>query len=389
MDNSFVNSLGSSGAGFIMDSAKSVVNAGLQDSLNERANKRTLENMVIGNKMARANFMDSAMLQKMGAIRAGMSPLGSYQSTNITPSSPSAPSGAFVPGGGSANDIVNAQRLQNETAITESEVDKNKADAELARATAKRTGYESDFLGQTLGSRVKLTNKENANKYYIEGYMEEHPELLNAVASAQNILNDKITSETNVNKKQLSVLDSIIKKNKSDISLNDAKKALTYVQTKFTKGQTEYFKNKDFRENYQNIGWLLNEMKNVASSNDANKDSKLAMLKECLGYVSGERLQSNDIQAKKDMQFIDLNVKQDIANKDRKVAQQRADASSKIADAQDLKVKSDIVFKTIDVLIKVFDRIFSALSSDEIDKLDNMFEESGIMDGINATEIFH
>lgn len=385
-----MNDISKDGLTTMMNLASKGVEMGMQSAFDTAQAKRNAQIqeqlMQSNNKMLRDNFRDSAGLAKAGQIGAGLNPAGEFQSSNISPSVPTA--GANVsPVQQSA--YLQVKQLQMEKELNDSVVDKNKADAELALATAKKTGYESDFLGNTLDSRIRLTNKENANKYFIEGYMEEHPELLEAVASSQKLLNEKISSETDVNRKQLSVLDSIIKKNNSDISLNDAKRALTYTQNKFVKGQTEYFKNKDFRENYQNVGWLLNEMKQVASSNDANKDAKLALLKECLSYVSGERLQSNDIQAKKDMQFIDLNVKQDIANKDRKVAQQRADASSKIADAQDLKVKSDIVFKTIDVLIKVFDRIFSALSSDEIDKLDNMFEESGIMDGINATEIFY
>lgn len=314
------------------------------------------------NELLRKNYQDSEGLAKSGKIAAGMSPLGEFQSTNISPTLGGAGESVSYPQDSSYNAV---RQLNIQESLAKSEEDKNRADEILALAEAKKVGFESDFLGGTLDSRIKLTNKENANKYYIEGYFEEHPELMQEVAKAQTLLNNKVRSEIDVNKENISVLKSIVEKNASDISLNEAKKALTIIQTTLTKEQIQVLKDENFRNNMNNYGYLLGQIADVTKSDlpDTAKSEKISLLKDVLGYVSGATLKEKEFGYQKFLQARDLAVKQDIANKDRAVNKQHADAVSKIADTQQLKVESDIVFHTIELFVDIIGKIFSAIPS--------------------------
>ena len=225
-----MNNISSSGLDTMMSLASRGAEMGMQSAFDTAQAKRNAQIqeklMQSNNQLLRENFRDSAMLAKSGKIGAGLNPSSEFEGSNISPSVPNAGANVASP---QQSNFTQMRMLEMQEKLNDSEVEKNSADAELARATAKKTGYESDFLGKTLDSRINLTNKENANKYFIEGYMEEHPELLEAVASSQSILNEKIKSEIAVNSKNLSVMESIIKKNKSEITLNDAKRAISLL----------------------------------------------------------------------------------------------------------------------------------------------------------------
>lgn len=129
MDSSF----GSAGADMGFSLLANTYNAGLSDILSSRANERSMQNLRESNEMSRANFRDSARLQKEGAIRAGMSPLGSYQSTNITPSAPTATAGGSFPT--TESNLLGHLQLKNETKI---------ADAQQKLLDEQRRGMQID-----------------------------------------------------------------------------------------------------------------------------------------------------------------------------------------------------------------------------------------------------
>lgn len=180
------------------------------------------------------------------------------------------------------------QMSLNESSVN-SQNNLNDANAQYLKSLAKGQDINNTFLGDTLALKTQLTQAEYRNAIYLQGYFASNPDLLNAVAEKQKVLNDNISSSTSVNSKQLEVFDSIIVKNASDISLNEKKIASMYISDMLNKAQIQEVTDRNLRENLSNVGYLVDRMRAVSNSNlpDDVKSSKLALLRDLYDQASG------------------------------------------------------------------------------------------------------
>lgn len=255
--------------------------------------------------MDKANEYNSHSLRRAveDARSLGLSPLsalgssGSYQSATPTAPLPSMPS--------SLADLplkIKQMKLQEDSVKSQNDV--NSANAEYLRSLAKGKNLENTFFGDILPLKTQLTQAEYNNAIYLQGYYMQNPELLQAVADKQKVLNENLSSQTDVNKKQLDAIDSIIAKNASDISLNERKIAQSYIQDRFTRAQIQELQDRNLRDNYTNVGYLIDRMKAVSNSSlpDDVKSDKLAMLRDMYDQASGNSRMKLQYQYDKNLQ---------------------------------------------------------------------------------------
>lgn len=235
-----------------------------------------------------AKLADSYRVQSLQ--NAGMNPMLAYGGVNQMPivgghavSTPIAdyesPMSAL---GDLPSKLLNNEILRATKENIESQTRKNNSESE-------GNEINNTFLGSVVDLKTELTQQEYQNAIYLQGYYSSNPDLLEAIAQKQSVLNDNLESQTASNWKQQELFDSIISKNESDISLNEKRIASMYISDMVNKAQLQEIMDRNLRANYSNVGYLINRMRSVSSSNlpDDVKSSKLALLRDLYDNASG------------------------------------------------------------------------------------------------------
>ena len=153
---------------------------------------------------------------------------------------------------------------------SDADIDLKHAQAEKLRASAKKdeadTNYvdlESNFLRSTQDATIDFTNSEHRKQLAINDYMKEHPDTYEAVATAQNVINDNFKKGMKKIDAEMTLFRAQVSKMSKEEALLQQQAILTEIQQMFTTEQIDVLQDKNFRDNINNANWLLNEMNSI------------------------------------------------------------------------------------------------------------------------------
>lgn len=250
---------------------KNVENWNKQNDYNRSAIQRSVEDARSAG-FSPTSFLSSSSMYNAGSV-AGLS----------------APSASPLDLSKSVDSAMSAVSKGLEERQVSSQESLNTAQANYYDSLTAGNDLNNSFLGDILPLKTKLTQDEYNNAITLQGFYTSNPDLLKSIAEKQKVLNDNVNSVTSSNAKQLEVMQSVIDKNRSDISVNEKEIISSYIRDNFTLAQIDEIRDSNLRSNYSNVGYLVGKMNAVTNSDlsSEEKAEKLALLRDLYDNASG------------------------------------------------------------------------------------------------------
>lgn len=158
----------------------------------------------------------------------------------------------------------------------------------------------NDFFRNTKALKEQMTNGEYNQMLRLQDIYSQNPELLQAIASAQAVLNEKLSMETAKMETEIDEIVANVGRAKSEERLNHEKVLSEQLHRCLSQKQFQLMEDENFRANVSNPGYLVQKAYQIEHSNmtDAEKDEQLALVRnfldECSGYSAQRREQVHE-----------------------------------------------------------------------------------------------
>lgn len=257
------------------------------------------------------------------------SPIDASSTTSASATSPAIPNygGDFSNIGGAIGDAIGLEEM-----IKNNESTRNlqKSQQDLNESNAEKTDLDNLFFRDSYTERlnkVGLDNEQLRNtiglskedlwiKQQVNGYFAEHPDWVQAMAEKEKVINDNLLKQREVMQKNISLLSAQTKNVDQDTRVKAEQEIKTAIESAYTETQREYIMSKQWRENYNNPSWLINEEKRILHDDSYSIEEKIELgvlcrqaYAECSGYASQSRQFGHDLEMQEnelDFKYIEL-----------------------------------------------------------------------------------
>lgn len=256
-------------------------------------------------------------------------PIDASSATSASATAPAIPNygGDLSNLGGAIGDAIGiSEMLKN----NESTRELQKSQQDLNETNSEKVDLDNLFFRDSYAERldkVGLDNEQLRNsiglskedlwvKQQVNGYFAEHPDWIQAMAEKEKIINDNLQKQREVMEKNISFLSAQTKNVDQDTRVKAEQEIKTAIESAYTETQREYIMNKQWRENYNNPSWLINEEKRILHDDSYSIEEKIELgalcrqaYAECSGYASQSRQFNHDLEIQEnelDFKYIEL-----------------------------------------------------------------------------------
>ena len=200
------------------------------------------------------------------------------------------------------------------------------ADTRKKEVEVENTALDNVFLANTMDSRVsqsqstsekvgvdvELSKEELWLKQKMNANYAEHPDWLEAVQSAQKYLNEQVDANIDVLKANVNLIHAQVRNVNQNTRLQAEQEILTAIESMYTEAQREVLLDKNVREHWNDVGFLIKEMDSVENDTeitDEERNEQLALLRRMYDEASGVAEQKRDFEQQDKVQDKNLQYK--------------------------------------------------------------------------------